>query len=76
MLLTFFKRELVVKSFLFIGYSFTDSLVLPCISELSKAFDGEQPNHYAIMKRNDDSDFMNFIADLDTRYNIKNSSYR
>ncbi len=71
LLLTFFKRELVVKSFLFIGYSFTDSLVLPCISELSKAFDGEQPNHYAIMKRNDDSDFMNFIADLDTRYNIK-----
>ena len=44
-LLSFFKRELVVKSFLFIGYSFTDSLVLPCISELSQAFDNEHPYH-------------------------------
>ncbi len=71
LLLTFFKRELVVKSFLFIGYSFTDALVLPCISELSQAFDGEHPYHYAIMKKNEDSDFVNFIADLETRYHIK-----
>lgn len=71
LLLTFFKRELVVKSFLFIGYSFTDSLVLPCISELSQAFDGEHPYHYAIMKKNEDPDFINFITDLETRYHIK-----
>lgn len=70
-LLTFFKRELVVRSFLFIGYSFTDSLVLPCISELSQAFDGEQPYHYAIMKKNEDPDFINFIIDLEKRYHIK-----
>lgn len=56
---------------MFIGYSFTDSLVLPCISELSQAFDGEHPYHYAIMKKNEDSDFINFIADLETRYHIK-----
>jgi hypothetical protein len=71
LLLTFFKRELVVKSFLFIGYSFTDSLVLPCISELSQAFDGEHPYHYTIMKKNDEPDFTNFISDLETRYHIK-----
>ena len=70
-LLSFFKRELVVKSFLFIGYSFTDSLVLPCISELSQAFDGDHPYHYAIMKKSNDSDFINFISDLETRYHIK-----
>lgn len=70
-LLTFFKRELVVKCFLFIGYSFTDSLVLPCISELSQAFDGEHPYHYAIMKKNNDPDFINFVVDLETRYHIK-----
>lgn len=70
-LLTFFKRELVVKCFLFIGYSFTDSLVLPCISELSQAFDGEHPYHYAIMKKNNDPDFSNFVVDLETRYHIK-----
>ena len=69
--LTFFKRELVVKCFLFIGYSFTDSLVLPCIAELSKAFDGEQPEHYAIMKKNENPDFIQFIADLENRYGIK-----
>lgn len=71
LLLTFFKRELVVKSFLFIGYSFTDSLVLPCIAELSQAFDGEHPFHYAIMKKSDETDFINFINDLETRYHIK-----
>ena len=71
LLLTFFKRELVVKSFLFIGYSFTDSLVLPCISELSQAFDGEHPYHYAIMKKSEEPDFINFITDLEVRYHIK-----
>lgn len=71
LLLTFFKRELVVKSFLFIGYSFTDSLVLPCISELSQAFDGEHPYHYAIMKKKEEPDFINFITDLENRYHIK-----
>lgn len=71
LLLTFFKRELVVKSFLFIGYSFTDSLVLPCISELSQAFDGEHPYHYTIMKKSDEPDFINFVSDLETRYHIK-----
>lgn len=71
LLLTFFKRELVVKSFLFIGYSFTDSLVLPCISELSQAFDGCHPYHYAIMKKSDQPDFINFINDLETRYHLK-----
>ena len=70
-MLTFFKRELVVKCFFFIGYSFTDSLVLPCISELSQAFDGEHPYHYAIMKKNNDPDFINFVVDLETRYHIK-----
>ena len=70
LLLTFFKRELVVKCFLFIGYSFTDSLVLSCISELSQAFDGEHPYHYAIMKKSNDPDFVNFVSDLETRYHI------
>ena len=70
LLLTFFKRELVAKSFLFIGYSFTDSLVLPCISELSQVFDSNHPYHYAIMKKSDESDYLNFIQDLQNRYHI------
>lgn len=71
LLLAFFKRELVVKSFLFLGYSFTDSLVLPCISELSRAFDDEHPYHYTIMKKSREADFLNFVSDLETRYHIK-----
>ncbi len=70
-LLSFFKRELVVKTFLFIGYSFTDSLVLPCISELSRAFNNEHPYHYTIMKKKSSADFENFVNDLEKRYHIK-----
>lgn len=47
--LAFFKRELITKTFLFLGYSFTDSLVLPCISELGRAFNNNQPHHYTII---------------------------
>ena len=71
LLLSFFKRELVVKSFLIIGYSFTDSLILSCISELSQAFDGEHPYHYTIMKKSNEPDFINFVSDLEIRYHIK-----
>ena len=68
--LAFFKRELITKTFLFLGYSFTDSLVLPCISELGRAFDNNQPHHYTIIKKNDSNDFVNFINDLEQRYQI------
>lgn len=68
--LAFFKRELITKTFLFLGYSFTDSLVLPCISELGRAFDNNQPHHYTIIKESSSSDFLNFIKDLEDRYQI------
>ncbi len=68
--LAFFKRELITKTFLFLGYSFTDSLVLPCISELGRAFNNNQPHHYTIIKKSDASDFENFIKDLEERYQI------
>ena len=70
-MLTFFKRELIVKTFLFLGYSFTDSLVLPYISELSRALQNDQPYHYCIMKEKESADFENFINDLEKRYHIK-----
>lgn len=69
--LAFFKRELITKTFLFLGYSFTDSLVLPCISELSRAFNNNQPHHYTIIKKSNKSDFNNFIKDLENRYQIE-----
>ncbi len=69
--LAFFKRELITKTFLFLGYSFTDSLVLPCVSELGRAFDNNQPHHYTILKKSNSSDFNNFIRDLEERYQIE-----
>ena len=63
--LAFFKRELITKTFLFLGYSFTDSLVLPCISELGRAFNNNQPHHFTIIKNSQSKDFKNYIADLE-----------
>uniref|UniRef100_UPI003FEDBC46 SIR2 family protein n=1 Tax=Ruminococcus bromii TaxID=40518 RepID=UPI003FEDBC46 len=68
--LAFFKRELITKTFLFLGYSFTDSLVLPCISELGRAFNNNQPHHFTIIKNSQSKDFKNYIADLENRYQI------
>lgn len=69
--LAFFKRELITKTFLFLGYSFTDSLVLPCVSELGRAFKNNQPHHYTIIKKSNCSDFQSFIKDLEERYQIE-----
>ena len=69
--MAFFKRELITKTFLFLGYSFTDSLVLPCVSELGRAFNNNQPHHYTIIKKSGCSDFQNFIKDLEERYQIE-----
>lgn len=68
--LAFFKRELITKTFLFLGYSFTDSLVLPCISKLGRAFNNNQPHHFTIIKNSKSKDFKNFITDLENRYQI------
>lgn len=68
--LAFFKKELITKTFLFLGYSFTDSLVLPCIAELGRAFNNNQPHHYTILKRNNSEDFISFVKDLEDRYQV------
>mgnify|MGYP002623624496 CR=1 FL=1 len=68
--LAFFKKELITKTFLFLGYSFTDSLVLPCISELGRAFNNNQPHHYTILKRENSTDFIKFVKDLEERYQV------
>ena len=71
-MLMFFKRELISNTFLFIGYSFTDHLVLDCLSEITRYL-GESSNyHYTIMK-NDKKDpyFKYFVEDLEKRYHIR-----
>ena len=68
----FFKRELISSTFLFIGYSFTDHLVLDCLSELTRYL-GESTNcHYTIIKREPENQYFDyFIDDLEKRYNLR-----
>ena len=71
-MLMFFKRELISSTFLFIGYSFTDHLVLDCLSEITRYL-GESTNcHYTIMKREPKNQYFDyFIEDLEKRYNLR-----
>lgn len=71
MFLTFLKKELATKSFLFIGYSFKDSLILDCLDKIAKCFMGASPYHYTILKQDDSPYFKYFVDDLEKRYRIK-----
>ncbi len=71
LMLMFFKRELIASTFLFIGYSFTDHLVIEALSEISRYL-GETTNvHYTIMKKKESAAFSLFVDDLEKRYHIR-----
>lgn len=72
MMLMFFKRELISSTFLFIGYSFTDYLVMDCLSEITKYLGDAAPYHYTIMREDKCNPYFNyFIDDLERRYHIR-----
>ena len=70
--LTFLKKELVSNTFLFIGYSFSDALVLDCLSSISEFLGDVIGYHYAIIciEENVSPKLLYFIEDLKRRYNI------
>lgn len=70
--LTFLKKELVSNTFLFIGYSFSDALVLDCLSSINEFLGDSIGCHYAIMciDKNVSPELLYFIEDLKHRYNI------
>ncbi len=71
-MLMFFKRELISNTFLFIGYSFKDHLVLDCLSEISRYLGGTSNYHYTIMKDDKkDPYFRYFVDDIEQRYHIR-----
>ena len=71
-MLTFFKRELVPNTFLFLGYSFTDSLVLSALREIKNCLGNSTFFHYTILKKDTKRhDFEHFIRDLECSYGIK-----
>lgn len=72
MMLMFFKRELISSTFLFVGYSFTDNLVMDCLSEITRYLGEAAPYHYTIMKENKSEPyFSHFVDDLERRYHIR-----
>lgn len=71
-MMMFFKRELISSTFLFIGYSFTDHLVLDCLSEINRYLGESATYHYAIMKNNNSNPYFKyFIDDIEQRYHIR-----
>ena len=71
--LTYLKKELVANTFLFVGYSFTDDLVLSSLSSIKDFLGDSSNNHYAIMmvdENNADQRFEYFTEDLKRRYNV------
>lgn len=72
MMLMFFKRELISSTFLFIGYSFTDYLVMDCLREIIKYLGDAAPYHYTIMREDKSNPYFNyFVDDLERRYHIR-----
>ncbi len=71
-MLMFFKRELISSTFLFVGYSFADNLVLNCLSEISRYLGESAGYHYAILKNKPNDPYFNyFTKDLEKRYHVK-----
>lgn len=71
-MMMFFKRELISSTFLFIGYSFTDHLVLDCLSEITRYLGESATYHYAIMKNDSNNPYFKyFIEDIERRYHIR-----
>lgn len=71
--LTFLKKDMVANTFLFVGYSFSDSIVLDSLSSLTEFLGSSGNCHYAIMLVNDKTTVKTeyFFEDLHRRYNIK-----
>ena len=71
LMMTFLKRDLVAYNFLFIGYSFSDQLILKQLRDIRDTLGDAMREHYAIIIRNkEDQSFDYFIDDLYHRYNI------
>lgn len=69
--LTFLKRELVTNTFVFVGYSFNDKIILSALAEINTCLGDSANTHYAIMKNKHTSEFDMFIDDLYKRYHIQ-----
>lgn len=67
--LAMLKRELICNTFLFIGCSFNDGILLPILQELKSVF-GDDFKHYAIFIRGQQENQEFLIRDYENRYGI------
>ena len=68
-MLVFLKRELITNTFLFIGYSFQDHLILSTIKAIKKF--NKNTKHYAILFNDENNpNFKHFISNLEKTYGI------
>lgn len=70
---SFLKKELITHSFLFIGYSFSDNLILSSLASIRESLEGcdHMTQHYAILKRETTPEFQYVVKNLERNYNIK-----
>lgn len=72
LMITFLKKALISDTFLFLGYSFSDSIILNCIKKIHDCLGCKMGNHYTILKDQPKNHyFQYFIKDLESRYHIK-----
>lgn len=75
LLLTFLKKELVSNTFLFVGYSFSDRIVLNCLCDIREYLHlaTSYTTHYALMVVNgkENSSSLYYAQDLKQRYGIE-----
>ncbi len=66
------KRQLVLDSFLFIGYSFTDDLVLNALREIKEVFPNQGKIHYRFLKTKDNEKSAQEYNTLEAQYYYDN----
>ena len=72
LMIVFFKKALISDTFLFLGYSFSDSIVLNCIKKIHDCLGDNMGYHYTILKNDPHNRYYQyFIKDLEHRYHIK-----
>lgn len=62
------KRQLVLDSFLFVGYSFTDDLVLNALREIKEVFPHQGKTHYRFLKTKDSRALTQEYYKLEAQY--------
>lgn len=69
----FLKRALILNTFLFIGYSFEDNLVLKCLADNKKYFSSIRHYHYRFAKKEKEHKIFQEIEQkyFENNYNIK-----